>query len=64
MAIAHALASLCDRTLEEENEFAIQLRLMCRKYNIISIADEVRMGCAKTGTFLSCNRMGPENNPI
>ncbi|CAI7654580.1 unnamed protein product [Penicillium bialowiezense] len=50
-------------TIEQENNFAIKLRQLCREYNVLFIADEIRMGCAKTGKFLSCDWMGEENKP-
>lgn len=39
------------------------MRKLCKKYNILFIADEVRMGCGKTGRFLCSDWMGPENKP-
>ncbi|KAL2692446.1 hypothetical protein Neosp_002855 [[Neocosmospora] mangrovei] len=50
-------------TFEEELSFAIGVRKLCQKYNILFIADEVRMGCGKTGKFLCSDWMGPENKP-
>jgi ornithine--oxo-acid transaminase len=49
--------------MEEEIEFCIEVRKLCKRYNILFIADEVRMGCCKTGRFLSSDWMGPENKP-
>ncbi|KAG4432992.1 hypothetical protein IFR05_011507 [Cadophora sp. M221] len=50
-------------TFEEELQFTIGVRKLCKKYNILFIADEVRMGCGKTGKFLCSDWMGPENKP-
>ncbi|KAJ4014784.1 hypothetical protein NW761_015147 [Fusarium oxysporum] len=50
-------------TFEEELEFAIGVRKLCKKYNILFIADEVRMGAGKTGKFLCSDWMGAENKP-
>ncbi|KAE8372001.1 pyridoxal phosphate-dependent transferase [Aspergillus bertholletiae] len=51
------------RTFEEEINFAIGVRRLCTKYNILFISDEVRMGSAKTGKFLCSDWLGPENKP-
>ncbi|KAF9873935.1 hypothetical protein CkaCkLH20_08669 [Colletotrichum karsti] len=51
------------RSMEEEIEFCIQVRQLCKKYNILYIADEVRMGACKTGKTLSSDWLGPENKP-
>ncbi|CAG8907717.1 unnamed protein product [Penicillium egyptiacum] len=48
---------------EEELNFAIAVRKLCKRYNILFIADEVRMGAAKTGKFLCSDWMGEENKP-
>ncbi|KAH7268003.1 pyridoxal phosphate-dependent transferase [Fusarium solani] len=48
---------------EEELSFAIGVRKLCKKYNILFVADEVRMGCGKTGKFFCSDWMGPENKP-
>ncbi|KAL4982535.1 pyridoxal phosphate-dependent transferase [Aspergillus falconensis] len=50
-------------TFEEEIEFAIGVRQLCKKYDVLFIADEVRMGSGKTGKFLCSDWMGPENKP-
>ncbi|KAH1590486.1 hypothetical protein KXX34_004850 [Aspergillus fumigatus] len=51
------------RSFEEELNFAIGVRQLCKRYNILFIADEVRMGSGKTGKFLCSDWMGPENKP-
>ncbi|EDP48995.1 acetylornithine aminotransferase, putative [Aspergillus fumigatus A1163] len=51
------------REKTEELNFAIGVRQLCKRYNILFIADEVRMGSGKTGKFLCSNWMGPENKP-
>ncbi|RAH64594.1 putative acetylornithine aminotransferase [Aspergillus aculeatinus CBS 121060] len=50
-------------TFKEELDLAIGVRQLCKKYNVLFIADEVRMGSAKTGKFLCSDWMGPENKP-
>ncbi|RKK76285.1 hypothetical protein BFJ71_g16983 [Fusarium oxysporum] len=50
-------------TFEEEINFAVGVRQLCRKYNVLFIADEVRMGSGKTGKFLCSDWMGPDNKP-
>ncbi|KAH8659020.1 ornithine aminotransferase [Ilyonectria robusta] len=55
----HGLA----RSMDEEISFCIKVRKLCKEYNILFIADEVRMGSCKTGKFLSSDWMGPENKP-
>lgn len=49
--------------MEEEIEFYISVRKLCKQYNILFIADEVRVGSCKTGRFLSSDWMGPEHKP-
>lgn len=51
------------RTFEEEIAFASGVRQLCKKHNVLFIADEVRMGAAKTGKFFCSDWMGPENKP-
>ncbi|EQB53418.1 hypothetical protein CGLO_06855 [Colletotrichum gloeosporioides Cg-14] len=55
----HGLA----RSMEEEIEFCIGVRKLCKQFNILFIADEVRMGSCKTGRFLSSDWMGLEHKP-
>ncbi|KAJ6188707.1 ornithine aminotransferase [Penicillium mononematosum] len=50
-------------SFEEELNFVIGVRQLCKKYNILFIADEVRMGTGKTGKFLCSDWMGLENKP-
>ncbi|EXF75578.1 hypothetical protein CFIO01_06314 [Colletotrichum fioriniae PJ7] len=50
-------------TMEEEIDFCIGVWKLCKQYNILFIADEVRMGSCKTGRFLSSDWMGPEHKP-
>jgi ornithine--oxo-acid transaminase len=50
-------------SFDEELNFAIGVRQLCKKYNILFIADEVRMGSGKSGMFLCSDWMGPENKP-
>ncbi|KAK1511207.1 uncharacterized protein CCOS01_14969 [Colletotrichum costaricense] len=47
----------------EEIDFCIGVWKLCKQYNILFIADEVRMGSCKTGRFLSSDWMGPEHKP-
>lgn len=51
------------RSFEDELKFVIGVRQLSKKYNILFIADEVRMGSGKTGKFLCSDWMGPENKP-
>lgn len=50
-----SLLSICPLSSSKDLEiaYASGLRALCHKYKIIFIADEVRMGCGKTGRFLS-----------
>ncbi|KAL2672132.1 hypothetical protein Neosp_012830 [[Neocosmospora] mangrovei] len=48
---------------QEEIDFASGVRQLCKKYNILFISDEIRMGSAKTGKFLCSDWLGPENKP-
>lgn len=49
--------------MDRELEFAIRVRKLCKKYNVLFISDDVRQGVGKTGRFLSSEWMGPENKP-
>ncbi|KAG6989162.1 putative ornithine aminotransferase [Fusarium oxysporum f. sp. conglutinans] len=51
------------RTFEEEINFAIGVRQLCKKFNVLFISDEVRMGSGKTGKFLCSDWLGAENKP-
>ncbi|KIM92607.1 hypothetical protein OIDMADRAFT_139383 [Oidiodendron maius Zn] len=48
---------------EDEIAYATAVRQLCKKYNVLFISDEVRMGSAKTGKFLCSDWLGPENKP-
>ncbi|KAK2729519.1 hypothetical protein CKAH01_02493 [Colletotrichum kahawae] len=52
-----------EMSMEEEIDFCIGVRKLCKQYNILFIADEGRMGSCKTGRFLSSDWMGPEHKP-
>lgn len=43
--------------------FATGVRKLCTKYNILFIADEIRMGTGKTGKFLCSDWMWSEKKP-
>jgi ornithine--oxo-acid transaminase len=49
--------------MEEEISFCVEVRILCKTYNILYIADEVRMGACKTGKTLSSDWFGPEHKP-
>ncbi|KAG6989218.1 putative ornithine aminotransferase [Fusarium oxysporum f. sp. conglutinans] len=51
------------RTFEQEINFATGVRQLCKKYNVLFISDEVRMGSGKTGRFLCSDWLGSENKP-
>ena len=51
------------RTFEQEIQFSAELYDLCKAHNILFIADEVRMGCGKTGRFLSCDYLGSSRKP-
>lgn len=51
------------RTFQEEIDFAVGVQKLCKKYNVLFISDEIRMGSAKTGKFLCSDWMGPEHKP-
>jgi ornithine--oxo-acid transaminase len=51
------------RTFEQEIQFSANLYDLCKTHNILFIADEVRMGCGKTGRFLSCDYLGGSRRP-
>ncbi|CAG9984523.1 unnamed protein product [Clonostachys byssicola] len=55
----HGLA----KSKDDEVNFCIKVRQLCKKHNILYIADEIRMGSCKTGKFLSSDWLGPENKP-
>jgi ornithine--oxo-acid transaminase len=49
--------------LEEEIAYAAAVYDLCKQHNILFIADEVRMGCGKTGRFFSCDYLGEHRQP-
>lgn len=51
------------RTVEEEFSYAKGVYELCRQYNVLFIADEVRQGAGKTGKFLSFYHLGDEVKP-
>jgi ornithine--oxo-acid transaminase len=51
------------RTVEEERAYARGVYDLCRKHNILFIADEVRQGMGKTGRFFSFNHLGDDCKP-
>ncbi|KAF3807970.1 Ornithine aminotransferase car2 [Colletotrichum gloeosporioides] len=50
-------------TFQEEIDFAIGVRQLCKRYNILFISNEIRMGSGKTGKFLCSDWLGLENKP-
>ena len=48
------------RTIEEEISYARAVYELCRKYNVLYIADEVREGAGKAGKFLSFYHCGDD----
>lgn len=50
-------------TYEEEVKYARGVYDLCKKYGIIFIADEVRMGSGKTGKYFSFNHLGEDVKP-
>ncbi|OAP64557.1 hypothetical protein AYL99_00529 [Fonsecaea erecta] len=51
------------RTPEEEFAYARGVYDLCRQYNVLFIADEVRQGAGKTGKFLSFYHLGEDMKP-
>ncbi|EED12081.1 acetylornithine aminotransferase, putative [Talaromyces stipitatus ATCC 10500] len=51
------------RTFAEEISYSTKLYDLCKEYNILFIADEIRMGCGKTGRFLSSDHLGASRKP-
>jgi ornithine--oxo-acid transaminase len=51
------------RTVEEEMAYAKGVYELCRQYNVLFIADEVRQGAGKTGKFLSYEHIGTDFKP-
>ncbi|CAH0028562.1 unnamed protein product [Clonostachys rhizophaga] len=50
-------------SFQDEIDFAKGVRKLCKEYNILFIADEVRMGSGKTGKFLCSEWLGAEHKP-
>ncbi|KAK4222960.1 putative acetylornithine aminotransferase [Podospora fimiseda] len=50
-------------TAAEEIAYATAVYDMCKSRKILFIADEVRMGCGKTGRFLCCEHLGDSRRP-
>lgn len=55
--------TLFDSTYEEEVNYSRGVYDLCKKYGILFIADEVRMGCGKTGKFFSFHHLGDDVKP-
>lgn len=51
------------RTVEEERVYARGVYDLCKQYNVLFIADEVRQGAGKTGKFLSYEHLGEDCKP-
>ncbi|EXJ80899.1 hypothetical protein A1O3_07187 [Capronia epimyces CBS 606.96] len=51
------------RTVQEEATYARGVYDLCRKHNVLFIADEVRQGAGKTGKFLSYQYLGEDCKP-
>lgn len=51
------------RKFEDEIVFAKGVSQLCKKYNVLFISDEIRMGSCKTGKFLCSEWLGAENKP-
>ncbi|EXJ82255.1 hypothetical protein A1O3_06068 [Capronia epimyces CBS 606.96] len=50
-------------TFEQEVKYARGVYDLCKKYGVLFIADEVRMGSGKTGKFFSFNHLGDDVKP-
>jgi ornithine--oxo-acid transaminase len=50
-------------TYEEEVSYSRGVYDLCKKYDVMFIADEVRMGSGKTGKFFSFNHLGEDCRP-
>ncbi|KAJ5923154.1 hypothetical protein N7454_008399 [Penicillium verhagenii] len=48
---------------EQDREYARAVGLLCKKYNILFISDEIRMGAGKTGRFLCSDWLGDDVKP-
>lgn len=53
----------CSRSSQDEIVYARGVYDLCRQYNVLFIADEVRQGTAKTGTFFSYQHLGEDCQP-
>ncbi|MCJ1385857.1 hypothetical protein MMC17_008981 [Xylographa soralifera] len=51
------------RTFEEEIKYARGVYDLCKRHGILFIADEVKMGAAKTGKFFSFQHLGDDCKP-
>lgn len=51
------------RTVEEERAYARGVYDLCKEYNVLFIADEVRQGAGKTGKFCSYHYLGEDCRP-
>ncbi|OGE47679.1 hypothetical protein PENARI_c038G09160 [Penicillium arizonense] len=50
-------------TFEQDKQYARAVALLCKKYNILFISDEIRMGAGKTGRFLCSEWLGEDIKP-
>ena len=51
------------RTVKQERAYARDVYDLCRKHNVLFIADEVRQGAGKTGKFFSFYHLGDDCKP-
>ncbi|KAF6839280.1 hypothetical protein CPLU01_02018 [Colletotrichum plurivorum] len=51
------------RDVQDEIRYAKGVNDLCKQYNILFIADEVRQGAGKTGKFVSYQHMGEDFKP-
>jgi ornithine--oxo-acid transaminase len=51
------------RDMQQEIDFSRGVYDLCKKYNILCIADEIRQGCGKTGKFFGFNHDGDDCKP-
>ncbi|KAI9733986.1 MAG: hypothetical protein M1834_002643 [Cirrosporium novae-zelandiae] len=50
-------------TFQQEVDYARGIYDLCKKHNILFIADEIRQGCGKTGKFFAFNHLGADCKP-
>ncbi|MEO8837834.1 MAG: adenosylmethionine--8-amino-7-oxononanoate transaminase, partial [Herbaspirillum sp.] len=55
----------CATGMAMADQLYLQLvRTLCDRYSVLLIADEIAVGCGRTGTFFACEQATDQNGPV